>query len=178
MGFILLILIDKCDGVYFIDIDFTIAFYGGNMIYIIHFAVAVITTIAFAILFSAPKKELIFCGLSGALGWIVYFVMTKAGFGVVISSAAATFLLTIFSRAFAVIRCVPATIYLLTGIFPLVPGAGIFYTAYNLFIDNTMYASAKAIETFEIAGAIVIGIVFGFAIPQGLMGKLGAFSSK
>lgn len=148
------------------------------MTYIVQFMVAAFATIAFAILFSAPKKELIYCGFTGAFGWIVYFIMTHMGFGVVMASAVATFLLTIFARSFAVIRCVPATVYLLSGIFPLVPGAGIFYTAYYLFIDNTVYSSSKAIETFEIAGAIVIGIVFGFAIPQGLLSKLSVFSTR
>ena len=149
-----------------------------KMTYIVQFMVAAFATIAFAILFSAPKKELIYCGFTGAFGWIVYFIMTHMGFGVVMTSAVATFLLTIFARSFAVIRCVPATVYLLSGIFPLVPGAGIFYTAYYLFIDNTVYSSTKAIETFEIAGAIVLGIVFGFAIPQGLLSKLSVFSTK
>ena len=42
------------------------------MTYVIQFVLAMIATIAFALLFCAPKKELVFCGLSGALGWIVY----------------------------------------------------------------------------------------------------------
>lgn len=142
------------------------------MTYIIQFVIAAVATISFAIIFSAPKKELLFCGFTGALGWIVYFIMTKAGFSIIISSALAAFILSIFARVFAVIRKMPATVYLLTGIFTLVPGAGIFYTAYYLFIDNTKISSAKGIETFEVAGAIVIGIIFGFAIPQSLLRKL------
>lgn len=148
------------------------------MTFIIQFLMASFATIAFAILFQAPKKELAFCGFTGAFGWIVYYFMIMNGFSVVIASAVATFLLTIFARIFAVIRCTPATVYLLSGIFPLVPGAGIFYTAYYLFIDNTKISSAKGIETFEVAGAIVIGIVFGFAIPQAMLGKLSVFSKE
>ena len=142
------------------------------MTYIIQFIVAAFATIAFAILFSAPKRELIFCGFTGALGWIIYLIMTQTGYSVVMASSVATFFLTIVARALAVIRCTPATVYLLAGIFPLVPGAGIFYTAYYLFIDNAGYSSSKGIETFEVAGSIVLGIIFGFAIPQNLMNKL------
>lgn len=141
------------------------------MSFIVQFIVAGLATVAFAILFAAPKKDLIFCGFTGALGWIIYYLMTQYGLSVVLASAVATFFLTIFARIFAVLRQKPATVYLLAGIFPLVPGAGIFYTAYYLFLNNPA-ASSKGIETFEVAGAIVFGIVFGFAIPQGLLNKL------
>ena len=38
--------------------------------------------------------------------------------------------------------------------------------------------STKGIETFEIAVAIVFGIIFGFAIPQSLFRKLSIFQKK
>ena len=98
--------------------------------------------------------------------------MTKHGVHLVAASAVATGILTIFARALAVLRKMPVTVYLLTGIFPLVPGAAIYYTAYYLFIGDTAMSSVKAIETFEVAGAIVLGIIFGFSIPQRLFGKL------
>ena len=37
---------------------------------LIQFLVAVLATISFAILFNAPRKEVLFCGLTGAFGWI------------------------------------------------------------------------------------------------------------
>lgn len=138
----------------------------------IQFFVAAIASIAFAILFTAPKRELAFCGFTGGLGWLVYYVMTNCDINIILSASVATFCLTIFSRAFAVIRKVPATVYLVSGIFPLVPGAGIYYTAYYLFNKDNALSGAKAIETFELAGAIVFGIIFGFGIPQKLFQKL------
>lgn len=143
------------------------------MEFFIQFFVAAIATVTFAVLFSAPKNELLFCGFSGGFAWLIYYVMMQADYGAVISSGVATFLLTVFARLFAVMRKHPVTIYLLTGIFPLVPGAGIFYTAYHLFHSDMVMSSAKGVETFEISGAIVIGIIFGFAIPQSIFSKLG-----
>lgn len=150
------------------------------MSYLIQFLVAMIATISFAILFSAPIKELLYCGFTGALGWLVYFLMTvTANFSNIFASLIATMVLTLFARAFAVARQTPVTTYLLTGIFPLVPGAGIYYTAYYMFLKDTALFSAKALETLEIAGAIVFGIVFGFALPQVLFHKLfGKFQKK
>ena len=139
---------------------------------LIHFIVSMLATISFAVLFTAPKKEVIYCGLTGAVGWTVYYFCTQNDFHIVLSAGVATFCLTILARCFAVVRKNPVTVYLLTGIFPLVPGAGIYYTAYYLFIGNTQMSGYKGLETLEIAGSIVFGIIFGFGIPQALFHRL------
>ena len=140
--------------------------------FFIQFVIAMLSTISFAVLFTAPKKEIFYCGLTGAFGWIVYYLLTHNGIHLVLASGIATCCLTILSRCFAVIRKTPVTVYLLSGIFPLVPGAGIYYTAYYLFVGNTEMSGFKGLETLEIAGAIVFGIIFGFGIPQALFHKL------
>ena len=139
---------------------------------IVEFIVAMVATISFAILFNAPKKEVVYCGLTGALGWDVYYAMTQNDCSSVLASLIATFCLTILARCFAVMRKNPVTMYVLPGIFPLVPGAGIYYTAYYLFNGNTEMSGFKGLETLEIAGAIVFGIIFGFGIPQWVFRKL------
>lgn len=139
---------------------------------LIHFFVAAIATISFAILFHAPKKELVFCGFTGGLSWLVYELITTADISKSIASFVATFVLMFFARSFAVARRMPVTVYLLTGIFPLVPGAGIYFTAYYLFAHESALFSAKGMETFVTACAIVLGIVFGFAVPQGIFHRL------
>ena len=98
--------------------------------------------------------------------------MTQDGINSVLASLVASFALTVLARAFAVIRKNPVTVYILPGIFPLVPGAGIYYTAYYLFIGNNEMSGFKGLETLEIAGAIVFGIIFGFGIPQRWFHKL------
>lgn len=148
------------------------------MNYIIQFFLAMAASFAFGILFSSPRRELPFCGISGAIGWIVYYLITIHSGNTVAACLAATFILTVFSRTMAVFRQNPATIYLLSGIFPLVPGAGIYYTVYYLITGEKALFAAKGLETFEIAFAIVFGIIFGFAIPQVLFHKLGSMRKK
>ena len=142
------------------------------MNYILEFIMAFGATFSFAFLFCVPTKELLFSGLSGALGWIVYYGIVHQDLSPVLASLVATFILTVFSRTTAVIRRTPATVYLLCGIFPLVPGAGIYYTAYYLITGDNARFTSKGLETFEIALAIVFGIIFGFAIPEALFHKL------
>jgi uncharacterized membrane protein YjjB (DUF3815 family) len=144
---------------------------------LIQFIVAFFATLGFAIIFSSPKSELAFCGFTGALGWIIYYIILEMDMHFVVACLIATMCLTVVARALAVIRRSPGTTYLLTGIFPLVPGAGIYYTAYYLFTGNQTMFAAKGMETFETAAAIVFGIIFGFSIPQKLFSKLNCVHS-
>lgn len=144
--------------------------------FIIQFVVAIFATVGFAIIFNAPKRELLFCGFTGAVAWLVYYILTVTeSIGVVAASLIASIILTIIARIFAVVRRNPVTVYLMAGIFPLVPGAGIYYTAYYMISGSDQFG-AKGIETLEIALAIVFGIIFGSAIPQIVFQKL--FSTK
>ncbi len=140
---------------------------------ILQFMVAAVATIGFSVIFNAPKQEMLLCGFTGAIGWLVYYILTTYHeFNPVASSLIATGILTVFARIFAVKRQNPVTMYLMTGIFPLVPGAGIYYTAFYLISGDRNAFAAKGTETLEIAIAIVFGIIFGTAIPQKLFHKL------
>lgn len=139
---------------------------------ILQFILAMLATASFAVLFSAPREQCFFCALTGAAGWICYLIFDALGTGTVVASLLATFILTILSRLFAALRKNPVTLYLVIGIFPLVPGAGIYYTSYYFIMNEMNQFAAKGMETFKIAGAIAIGIIFGFSIPQSLFHKL------
>jgi len=139
---------------------------------ILQFIVCFIATLSFAVLFSAPKRQLFYCGLTGAAGWMVYLLVTNNNGSLALANLAASFTLTLLARVFAAIERHPATVYLLAGIFPLVPGAGIYYTSYY-FIRHEMEQFAKyGTETVIVAGSIVFGIVFGSSLPQRLFHAL------
>ena len=140
---------------------------------IMQVAASMVGTMAFAILFNAPKKEYIFCAVNGGLAWLAYLIFSWAGVGVSLASMGATVILTLVARGFSAWRKCPVTVFLITGIFVLVPGAGIYYTAYYLLMNDLAQFSAKGLETFKIAGAIALGIVFGFAIPQRVFNNIG-----
>lgn len=128
-------------------------------------AVAFVSTIAFAIIFHTPKKEWLCCGITGGVGWLVYLVCMHLNTGVVAASFFATVALAWFSRVFAFWRRAPVTIFLITGIFPLVPGAGIYYTGYHLFMSDNSLALDKGLETIKIAIAIALGIGIVLSLP-------------
>lgn len=136
---------------------------------VIQTIVAFFATVSFCILFSVPMKQYLFCGFTGAFAWLCYLLLMSFH----ISSVAATFvaavILTGFSRIFAIRRRVPVTVFLTAGIFPLVPGAGIYYTTYYMIMNQPDQAASKGIETIKLAVAIALGIMSVFAIPQKLL---------
>ena len=94
-------------------------------------AVSFVATVSFAILFQVPREQYVYSGLCGAAGWLCYLLVMQNYPSPAVASFAAVVVLTVMSRIFAVRRKTPVTVFLICGIFPLVPGAGIYYTAYN-----------------------------------------------
>lgn len=118
---------------------------------IFEFLTAFVGTIAFALLFQVPKEYYVNCGLAGGCGWICYKLLL-AGCGLFGSTFFATVLVVFLSRLSAVRRHCPVTIFLVAGIFPLVPGAGIYWTAYYVVTDQLAKASDRGFQTLKIAG--------------------------
>lgn len=128
-------------------------------------AVAYVSTIAFAIIFHTPPREYLFCGITGAIGWLGYLICMHLGTGVVAASFFATVALAWASRSLAFLRKTPVTVFLITGIFPLVPGAGIYYTGYHFFMSDNAQGMLKGLETVKIAVAIALGIGIVLSLP-------------
>ncbi len=146
--------------------------------FIIEFIISMIATIAFAIVFSAPKSELFYCGISGAIGWIFYSILAVTMSAPTLGNVVGSIALTIFSRSLAAKRKNPVTVYLIAGIFPLVPGAGIYYTSYYLMMNDMANFSQYGLSTLKTAGAIVMGIILGMAFPQSWFNKAFAPSYR
>ena len=122
-----------------------------------------IGTVAFGALFGVPSKYYPYCGLIA----VYVFLWMRTGFW---SEAVVVFLATVLvilmSRFFAVRERCPVTIFLICGILPLVPGAGIYWTCYYLVTGQLDEASTRGFSALKAAVAIVLGIVFVFEIPQ------------
>lgn len=126
---------------------------------------AFLGTVAFALLFGVPRNCYVFCGLIGGFGWLIYSVTcihADETFAVLLATMAVVFL----SRLVAVRMHCPATLFLIPGIFPLVPGAGVYWAAYYVVTDRLLLATHTGYSAAKTAVAIVLGIIFVFEFPQ------------
>lgn len=122
-------------------------------------------TLAFSILFNVHRRFYVCCGLTGMAGWLMYCLVIEYG-SVTIASFLGTIVVVLLSRILAVWKRCPITVFLISGIFPLVPGASVYYTAYYFVTNNLQLATQKGITSLKIAFAIVLGIVFVVSIPR------------
>ena len=124
-------------------------------------------TIAFSLLFGVPARYDLLCGLSGMMGWIVYSLLTGfAGLSPAMATLGGALVVTLLSRFLSVPMKCPATVFLITGIFPLVPGAGIYWTSYYIVTGQLSQALSSGFSALKVAVALVLGIVFVFEIPE------------
>ena len=124
-----------------------------------------LATLAYAVLFNVPKQYYTASGITGMAGWLLYLAMCQVT-TVALASFVGTLAVVLISRIFTVRKKCPITIFLVSGIIPLVPGAGIYYTAYYLVTGQMSLAAVKGLEAVKIAFAIVLGIIFVVSIPR------------
>ncbi|MEF9951895.1 MAG: threonine/serine exporter family protein [Clostridium sp.] len=112
-----------------------------------------------AVFFNIERKNLLLAGISGSIGWVLFAVFKD----ITGSAAMATFVgaagIGIYSEIMARVKKTPASIFSITGIYPLVPGITAFDTIKYIVEDNLSLALSKGIETAAVAGAIAFGIM-------------------
>ncbi len=138
----------------------------------LEFVVAAIGTVAFSVLFFVPRKFYILNGVCGGLGWGVYLLLFSNGRSSVEASFVASLAVIFASRYLAVVKRCPATLFMIPGIFPLIPGISIYWTAYYAVSNNLAMAQETGFTAFKIVCVIVLAIIFVFEIPQSFFAKL------
>lgn len=120
---------------------------------------ACIGCLGFALQFNEHGPGVILCLLGGGLSWAAYCAVLHfsgsdilAYFGAAVASAA-------YSETMARIRKYPAISYLVVSIFPMIPGASIYYTTGYVVKGDMAGFAAKGTHTIAIAGAIAVGIL-------------------
>ena len=112
-----------------------------------------------AILFNVHGGGMWLCTLGGGATWMVYLLAQQLGYGVYSMNFFATLVAALYAETMARIRKYPVTSYLVVSAFPLLPGAGIYYTMSLGLAGDFQAALAKGLETAGIAGCLAVGIL-------------------
>lgn len=140
--------------------------------YAVQLIAAFLGTVSFASLFGVPRKYYLDAGFCGMLGWLLYLILTRH---TAMSPAEVLFCATALVTSTALLqstrRKCPITVFLICGIFPLVPGAGIFWTSYNI-VSNQL---SEALQTGFGALKATVAIAFGILAMMELngVGRIG-----
>ena len=115
--------------------------------------------VGFFILFNIHGFGGFLCALGGVLSYVVYALVLRFTSDYVSAFFYGSIVAALYAEVMARIRKYPAISYLVVSIFPLIPGAGIYYTT-NFLVKGDMTAfTQKGMETIATAGAIAVGVL-------------------
>ena len=125
---------------------------------------ALIGCIGFAIQFNIHGPGGLLCALGGVLAWFIYFVALELSGNDIAAYFWSALAASVYSEIMARVRKYPAISYLVVSIFPLIPGAGVYYTM-NYAVQGQMdQFAAKGMHTAAIAGIMAVGILLGSTV--------------
>ena len=95
-----------------------------------------------------PKNSIFKSGIAGALGWVTFYIISINFNSHISGTFFAAIAVGILGELLARYYKKPATVYIIPGIVPLVPGAGMYYTMLALVRKDFYVAISKGTETF------------------------------
>lgn len=126
---------------------------------LIQCAAAAVGCMGFSIIFNIHGPGGLLCILGGILICAVYALVLRFTGNDIAGSFCATLVAATYSEFMARIRKYPAISYLVVSIFPLIPGAGIYYTVNYAVQGNMTMMSTRGMHTLAIAGVMAVGII-------------------
>lgn len=124
-----------------------------------HFLYSTIATIGFSVFLNAPKSALIPAGLTGGIGWSIYYFLIHTTNNDILANFLASILVALISEILARKLKYPAILFVIPGIIPLVPGLGMYNTMLYLVQSNYELAISKGANVLFIGGAISLGVL-------------------
>ncbi|WP_251519113.1 MULTISPECIES: threonine/serine exporter family protein [Staphylococcus] len=127
--------------------------------YFLQFIVSFLATMMFSVIFNAPRKLLLACGLVGSMGWMIYKLTIDLETSEVVAAFLGSFILALMSHIMSRRYKRPVIIFIVPGIIPLVPG-GLAYEATRYLVSSQYtHAVNTFLEVTLISGAIAFGIL-------------------
>lgn len=113
---------------------------------------------AIGILYRVPRRLLFYDGLLGVLSWLVVYTTLEGGGNIILAVFLGSIALGVFAELMARLLKKPATIFIIPGFIPLVPG-GEAYTTIRFMVEGRYSDGvAMGMKTIMIGGAIAFGI--------------------
>ena len=127
--------------------------------FIIPVLASLVATYGFSLVYNIRGKNAAVASFCGAFSWAVYLICARYTDSTALPYLVSGVAIALYSEFSARIFKSPATVYLIPGIIPLVPGLTIFRTMQScLYGDITAFAEGL-INTIKIGGAIALGLI-------------------
>lgn len=119
----------------------------------------IIGCVGFSILFNIHGPGGTICALGGLITWIIYFLTMAYGGSDVMGCFYGSVFASVYAEVMARVRKYPAISYLVVSIFPIIPGAGIYFAMSHAVHGDMEAFSSRGTHTAAIAGVMAVGIM-------------------
>lgn len=130
---------------------------------------SLLSTFGFSILFNGPKNCLVKASLCGMAGWTVNVVAMKISNSPTLSTFLGALTVGLMGEIFAKAFKRPATMFIIPGVIPLVPGSGMYYTMLTLITGDFSETAQRGSETVFTAFSIAIAIIIASSVSKGIL---------
>ena len=127
---------------------------------------AFLGSLGFALLFGVRRRHLLFAALGGMLAWGVYLAMDRWLAMNFLSCLTASVFAVGYAELMARLRKLPAILFTVPAIIPLVPGSTLYYAMSEAVQGDLTQARAFGSETLVAALAIAGGISFAIVFRE------------
>ncbi len=130
-----------------------------------YFISACLASSAFGLVFDLRGKTLIYGAMGGGFGWVIYRLLDPLT-GYALAFFVAAVFVSVYAEVMARLRKMPASVYILVGMLPLVPGEGIYLTMSTLVSGDYLGFSEVSRKTFGSAGILALAILLVSSVAR------------
>ena len=127
---------------------------------------SIVGCFGFGMLFNIKGKKLLFASLGGGLSWFVYSLCLNNSISEISSLLISSIIFSIYSEIMARILKTPVTSLIICALLPLVPGAGMYYTMYDVVKGNISSSISTGLHTIASAGTLALGVILVTTITR------------
>lgn len=130
-----------------------------DMPMLIHVVFSFLAATGFAVFLNAPKKTLYISGAIGMISWIVYVLLRRINFDIMISNFIGASVASVISEILAIKFKKPTILFIIPGIITLIPGLGLYNTMFYMIEGEFEKSMQTGASVMYASGAISLGVV-------------------
>ncbi len=121
---------------------------------------------SFAYFFHISKYDIFWTSVAGGFGWITFLVLQRSLGAPIAAYLAGALCVGLISEILAIVFRKPATVYIVSGVIPFVPGGGMYETMLYSTLGNMDAAARTGFQTLSAAAAIAVGIAVASSVAR------------
>ncbi|MDA9472543.1 threonine/serine exporter family protein [Enterococcus sp. 5H] len=125
----------------------------------IHCIFSYLSTVTFGIITNVPRKLLNACGITGSVGWLIFWFTKNLESGEIFANFLGAIGIGLVSIFFSRKKKMPMTIFNIPSLVPLVPGGPAYQAVRSIVLGDFIGGAHSIIKVIMTAGAIAAGFM-------------------